>query len=478
MKKINKYISFAMSALLATSFVACSKNDKNNTSNAENSTAKIENGYRVELATFEKSTKDYSLIKLLEDFGKITRNQNAEYAKGGNGSVKLQPIGSMYLGVNPSFYYPFTSEFYDLNYEDFTNVDYISFWMYNDNEEDKALRVGLVSTVKGVNNVTKMPSQTFYLKPKSWNLVKYYIDFNTMNITQEITELMITSVKGVYFEFNRSASEKMEDAPVYYLDDINLYYKDTANTVSDASQLITFDADEESGVYELCDFEKVYQKYIFAPNSTKSLCLPQISVVNAESEGIVATSGTSVMKAILPAGDTVNGSYPRLDLSRNVIRKFYDQFVYDYDTKKPIIPIEDWDKYRIAYDVYYVGEERETFDLVNQFYSLYNGQFSWYTRAVTTTRMKANEWTTYSWSLAELSDKRNSRLDMTRNEAGQLIPVEGPVKVAYEDYAANFDKNGGAGQRITDAGEIYLTYGEFTGEDKVIYIDNLRVYKV
>ena len=140
MKKLVKRISLALASLLALITTAsCTIPSSSSSPSSETTVAtmsKVENDYRVEICNFEQWRPDFSLIKVQENFGKVSRNSDPNYVKSGKYSAKLQPVGGVYIYRKPVVYFPFFSETYNFNYQDFTNVDYIQFWMYNDQEKE------------------------------------------------------------------------------------------------------------------------------------------------------------------------------------------------------------------------------------------------------------------------------------------------------------------------------------------------------
>ncbi len=467
MKKTIKFICSALAVcMFFCLFSGCAKNNRG----GEETSAleKFTSDYRVELLNFENWYPDFSLIRVLRSFGKVTRNEDPKFVKSGKYSAKLQTTGAFNNYLDPSLYFPTKSTYYDFNYSDFTYTDRVDFWIYNDCESEKTLRVGLVSDIVNYENVRKLPAAEYELNAKSWNFVSYRVDFNAMSITQKIDAEQIMKIQGIYFEFQHAESADLSAAPVYYLDDMNIYYKKQANKLKDASEIVQFDKKENGAeiIYELCDFEKIYQKNIFSYYTANSECIPKMTVVKAENEGVEnfqATSGSRVLKVEMkPAGES--GGYTELILSDKVVRAFYNEFVFDYSSARPIIPVDEWKDYRLAYDVYCdfdVGE----FYVANFFYKSDNSTLS---RASSTVAVnKSREWVTWSFGLKEMDDKLSSRYSDTNEN----------IKKAYDEYAAFYDEHG-YGERVSDAGQIRMVYPDVTGESKVMYIDNIRLYKV
>lgn len=474
MRKLKKFISLALSALFMLGVASCKKEETQTPETDPVATmSKVENDYRVELCNFEQWQPDFSLIRVLRNFGKVTRNKDENYVKSGKYSAKLQPVGGYYSYLKPAMYYPFSSTVHDFNYEDFSYVDCITFWMYNDSEVVQALDVGLVSKIVDQLSVERYPAETFYLKPKSWNLITYYVDFSAMGITQKIDDEDIMQIKGVYFEFNSSGSTDLANSPVFYMDDLNIYYKTEANMVMDVSEVMEFNHKEGTDVYELCDFEHVYQKYIFTPTINDAQSAPIFTVVNAEKEGIEgfsAASGKHVLR-VETQGTETGKSTTQYKISGAIVRAFYDQFFFDYDTGKDIIPVEEWGNYYFAYDVYAVDAYEDFPDGYKfgtaTFRDGDEGALYWQKTAAV---VKQGEWVTTRVSLADIA-----------NEANHRSLSSAKVEKAYAAYKEHYEKTGGRGRRISDAGSINFTWNNFkateTVKSRVVYLDNLRVYK-
>ncbi|MBQ8685057.1 MAG: hypothetical protein IJ514_02655 [Clostridia bacterium] len=487
MKKYIKRISLLLAGILTLGMLSACKDGSASEDGASSeqvqAVSKVSNEYRVELANFEQWKPDFSLIRIMENFGKVSRNKDEKYVKSGSYSAKLQPTGGIYAYRKPQMYIPFFSEYYNFNYEDFTYADYIDLWIYNANDRDMPVNVGLVSAITSEEAITTFPAETFYLKANSWNLVTYYVDFNAMSINQSISLSQIMQIKGLYLEFESSNTVDVNDAPVYYVDDVNLYYKDEPNTLKDVSEILEFTHEEGSDVYEICDFEHVYQKYVFSTYVKNAACIPTLTIVNAENEGMdgfLATSGSSVLKIEIPAGQTKGGSWTELILSSKIMSAFYNEFVFDSAKQKPIVPAAELKNYYIAYDIYCVGEVENDYKFAHYLYDSQNNTYA-RTEGAPNLMIKPDQWQTWSWSLydvASLEYTRNSILDPT-----DPTKYNKGVAEAYQEYKKSYDKyaadplTAGYGDRITDAGQFRILYSEHVGEDRVVYIDNIRVYK-
>ena len=197
-----------------------------NQDSVKQETDTVEGGFTV-LCDFEKWEPDFSLIKLFNDFGKISRNTDSAYVKRGTMSAKLQPIGIPNSADKPMFYIPLNSALYDFNYGDVTNYYNFSVSVYNAEEYDVEIGVGLVyeESVPG-RSISKMTeAQISVLKP-GWNEVEYLLQKYPYTFTNPtISEYSETECKAVYFNFETMEVEgdSVEDAPVLYMDDFGYY---------------------------------------------------------------------------------------------------------------------------------------------------------------------------------------------------------------------------------------------------------------
>lgn len=294
----------------------------------------------------------------------------------------------------------------------------------------------------------------------------------------ELVEMQVISV-GLYDRVSDTENVKITIEELTFFDGnggeltfeypftMNLYFKKNANTLKNVSEIVSFNYNKNQQVYELCDFEKLYQSNVFSYIYQNVKCIPKLSVVNADDEnidGFQATSGSKVLKIEMPA-DPDGDKWGELVLSDKVVRAFYNQFVIDYDTLQPKIPVEEWKNYRLAYDVYCDFDvSTDGFYLNNFFYTSVNDTIRRSNGMKVS--VKSHEWTTWSVSLADISDKLNSRTGTTKS----LID-------AYNEYLEYFDEHG-FGERVSNAGSIRLVYKDAKTTNKVMYVDNIRMYKV
>ncbi len=248
----------------------------------------------VTLCDFEEWAPDFQTIKFMNGFGRVSKNEDKTYVKSGNFSARLDPLGWYSSGSLPLIFFPTRSETFGFDYADFSYADYISVEIYNPNNEEKTINMGLVSNISSISSITRINDREITLKT-GWNSVYFEIDPSIVAITGNIT-----SVEGIYFLFKNAQSlNPTEETPKYYIDDLKIIKKQERSP-SD----FNFVLDKN----EIADFEKNYQKYcVDSEYPTK------ISVVNAADYGINAPSGRKVLRVNFLGTGTNYWRYFKID---------------------------------------------------------------------------------------------------------------------------------------------------------------------
>lgn len=219
---------------------------------------------KICLNSFETYKPDFSVIRILGQFGAINVNKDLNYVKSGAASAKLQPLGGYKSMASPMFYVPFKSETFQYDYSDLSRIRQVTAEIYNAEETDINMAFGLVMEAVNTDMVNKTNPVKYSLKP-GWNTVSYDVDVSVISILYEIDK-----AEGVYFGFDSTGSRDIEDAPVLYLDDINLMFAKKPATVEN---LLSFDEGE------ICSFDKLYQRYIAYTEAENPAAEPDLSVV-------------------------------------------------------------------------------------------------------------------------------------------------------------------------------------------------------
>ncbi len=280
MKKITTLSMAALLALSCLPIVACKD---------QGETPPPEADY-VSLANFEQWGPDFQMLRLFNNFGKVTRNEDKNYIKEGEFSAHLQPVGSTIKKASPILCLPTKSTFFEYDYQDFTKYESVSAYLLNASEKPIDVKIGLVSSIASANTIQTMDGDSFTLQPNTWQRIDYWLEHSILNLSSDITQ-----IEGVYLEFPNQGIMYPEDAPDIYLDDVRL----SKSSDVEMKDLVDLETKETEGkkVWEICDFEKPYQRYVFrteinGPPQENIEC----SVVKAADYGIEATSGNNVLK--------------------------------------------------------------------------------------------------------------------------------------------------------------------------------------
>ena len=275
MKKVLSLLTAVPLMLSAFAFVGC----KEKTEESGNK--------QVVLCDFERFEPDFQLMRLMNSFGAVNVNKDAQYVKSGETSAKLQPIGNYSTQTDPYAYIKTQSDRFKYDYTDFTWVNSVSMWIYNTQETKQKMEVGLISIINNFNSVGKTACSTYELET-GWNKVVVYPDYDKLSFTMDVT-----SVKGVYIGFKNAGVRDPEEGPVYYLDDV---------TLNMANEQIQIDTDYELEEGEVANFEYDYQAGMVSYTTPVDRIAPDVFVVDASSEGIGASDGAKILKVVAKKG--------------------------------------------------------------------------------------------------------------------------------------------------------------------------------
>ncbi len=275
MKKVLSLLTAVPLMLSAFAFVGC----KEKTEESGNK--------QVVLCDFERFEPDFQLMRLMNSFGAVNVNKDAQYVKSGETSAKLQPIGNYSTQTDPYAYIKTQSDRFKYDYTDFTWVNSVSMWIYNTQETKQKMEVGLISIINNFNSVGKTACSTYELET-GWNKVVVYPDYDKLSFTMDVT-----SVKGVYIGFKNAGVRDPEEGPVYYLDDV---------TLNMANEQIQIDTDYELDEGEVANFEYDYQAGMVSYTTPVDRIAPDVFVVDASSEGIGASDGAKILKVVAKKG--------------------------------------------------------------------------------------------------------------------------------------------------------------------------------
>lgn len=230
---------------------------------------------------FEDWTPDLQTALIFNDFGKVSLNTDKTYVTQGERSARLDPLGGAYVSSSaPIVMFSLKSDTYGFDYADLSYADYLSFDIYNAQDEDKTVYAGFAGEVNSVSSVSRVGEKEFVLKP-GWNSCQLEVEAALISIMGDLTE-----VPGVYFRFESAGSANVVDegenkTPRYYLDNMWLIKK------PDKSES---DFTMELRENEIADFERIWQEYMFT-NDNPGL----VEVVDADEFGLTAPSGDKVL---------------------------------------------------------------------------------------------------------------------------------------------------------------------------------------
>lgn len=314
MKKILLFILTIIISLSSVGFFGCNK-----------STGSSE----VMLANFEQWGPDFQLIRLFNNFGKVTRNSDKQYVKNGKYSAKFQTVGGYVNGSKPLMYFTAISDLFEFDYRDFTEYSEICVYVYNATGKTKEVTVGLVTGVTSNNSIATAQGQVFVLEPNAWTRIDYWLDFDLLNLFVDIEQ-----IEGVYFEFENTGNLYVDDENVYYLDDLKLVRSESKPEIKD---LVYVDDNE------ICYFEKDYQAFIataeLAASEANGITL---SVVNTKDYNLPESFGNKTLKCV---------AHPTTDSSQGTSKIVFPGKLLE-KTNISTIPIEDYKKTYFAFDVY------------------------------------------------------------------------------------------------------------------------------
>ena len=396
----------------------------------------------ITFANFEQWGPDFQLMRLMNNFGVVTRNEDTAFVKSGKYSAKLQPTGPYLEKKNPIVYLPTTSLKFEYDYKDFTKFERISAYLYNASDKEQNATIGLVSTISKPKEILTAPGETITLAPGKWTRLDYWLEMDLLSLSMDIT-----NVQGIYFEFDNAGLLYPDDAPVIYLDDITIGKSAQEREIPNP---IVLDETNEDGVWkkEICDFEKPYQKYIM---QSKLAGPPEYtfetSVVKATDYGLTATSGEKILRVVQHPRINDYYSYSYLVLPERVIQ---ESGIHE-------IPESEWKKTYFCYDIYRVGDGSKSRYTTTWFTTaggkgllhpkkLKNGEFMKWEEG---TYYRDNTWATVKWSLYELANMGEVKGKYVKELGYMQIPIQDYVGDAdIEWYLDNF--------RLETGAEVYV----------------------
>ena len=305
---MKKFIIALLCLITAFGTLSCSDCRAEEKPAEENSGMQLLNG-------FEDFERDVQLLHLLNRFGTADMNRDEKYIRSGKGSLKLRPLGYAFNNASPTIVVRTYSTRFDFGYTDFTSVDKVCVSAYNAEETPVNMGISFVfdngsMTSKRLEVVGQSVAEWYSLKP-GWNDIVMSVNSDYLSLQRSAK---LDRIYGVAFKFDAQSSFDINDAPTIYLDDLYLHYAENKHAKS-----LSLKTNAEKGVYEVADFENTDQKYFFTPTGP-IIEVPEISIVSAAGEGLIAKSGIMVMKVAKKAG-LGDGGYPYVYFSSEAMQK-------------------------------------------------------------------------------------------------------------------------------------------------------------
>lgn len=366
MKRTKKILSLVLASLVAISsfsLIGC---------NVELPFLKKEEAKpeQIVLADFEKFEPDFQLIRISKFFGAVSVNTDTKYVKNGKTSAKVQPLGHVPSKSQPMMFFPLSSARFEYDYKDFSYYDNVNMWVYNAEEETIDVEIGFVEKMLDIKDYATIPGEINTLKP-GWNKVVYYPDLNSLNLVCDVTNFL-----GVYLRFPNTPSYELEDAPLLYIDDVQLKVSPKQQQVKELIQL-------DKG--EILKFNKDWQQNVLIVNAPNDDTTPEITIVKASDENIsVIDDGRDedfMLKVVTKASNHTGWPWPGFEIPAKVIKK----------SGATGIAKAERAKYNICFDVYAVDGNK-------YFYPDY-GIAMWANWHATNHEAKMGQWTTYRYNL-------------------------------------------------------------------------------
>ena len=440
MKKwIANITCFSMLLALGT-FAGCK--DKNDTKpTTDNTTLGVQTVGGTLINGFESFDRDVQRIKLFNEFGKLSQNDDEKYVKSGDSSLHVQPFGGMIKQstANPFFLLPTTSSrFEEVGFNDFTKVDTITFWAYN--AEVSPLNVGVGFQVGNIKSRGGHPSydvvQTtwteYYSLQSGWNFIEYEV----LPAELKLQGVTLDDVQHIAFEFDYVWSNDFADAPDVYLDDICLNYlgEEKAGELNIPIKKTTWkDGETERDSWTIFDFESgnatkyfYYYQAFPAPMAGE----PVMKHVFAGDYGAIAGDNAQAMLWLLKHGGKQRGECPVVFMYGEVMQAAFKAIGQDI--------IDNPQNYAFRFDVYNASSVDYRLALE------YGGATTWELCPTV-----VGEWKTYSVKFDFINSKKKATTEKVYTQA------PGNVRFAWGDFS--------------QSGNI---------EDRPFLFDNFRIDKI
>ena len=390
MKKLASVILLAsVLCLSAAGFAGCARDRE------QQDASEAQDPNTVMLYDFEDFETGVEPLILLNYFGKVSLNTDAQYVRGGSGSLKMVPEGcaSENSDLAPTLKVPLNIDREEISENDISQLTRISAEIYNASQETVSMRAQLQFFGGNTANASE------HALAPGWNTVLLSVNAQVLGISYDITDC-----KGILFSF-----AQMTPVPTLYMDNIILYKTDTPYTPME------FTVDP----YEICSFDKLYQQYVVVPNNRFENNIPALSInsdLNYAREGRSLRVEMPANDGSFQVGDSSNYSYTGFSLSQGYIEEVnmaqYDEDMY------------------FSFWVFNTGSAQQRL-----FIHFYNTDGEIY-RSITNIYAPAGEWYNVKIQLSELSQGTSST---SYRNAGEIY-INWEINTLNEDRVMYYDE--------------------------------------
>ena len=387
---------------------------------------------------FEYYDRDISLIRLINEFGRLEENTDKQFIHSGEKSLKITPRGSRIHTANPYFVLPTSSlRFTELAYSDFSKVDNISFWFYNNEAQNVNVGIGFTQGLLRMDtdtrreHINKTAVEYFTLK-KGWN----YVEYKIRPMYLALQNVKLEEIYGVVVEFDHIISNKLGTSAEIYLDDVVLTYTDEERSSDFTMEVEKGKTADGNDYWQLSDFENPLETYYYSyyysyPAPREGY--PIVKTVSSGDYNAVMTKGTSALLIQKKWGTNRGGSgWPSLMLHKEVIKAVFAEIGDDIKNNPQ--------NYALKWDVYNDSDVKDTLNI------RFEGDKS--VPAINTVTVGSKQWNSYSATISSIN--------------------KAIVKEGYKPFSE-------------DPGFLFFFWYSYTTEakdDRPFLVDNLRIEKI
>lgn len=380
---------------------------------------------------FEYFDRDIQIIRLFNEFGRLDENEDKKFVRSGEKSLKITPLGARMTTANPFFLLPtYSIRFDEVAFGDFSKVDTISFWFYNNEETDVNVGIGFgTGTLKMADrrDVINKTNVEYFTLQNGWN----YVEYNVEPAHLALQGLNIKEVYGIVVEFDYVQSHKLADSPEVYMDDVCLSYLEEEKNATFTMDVKKGTTTEGKEYWSISDFENPLETYYYyyqysypAPAAGH----PVIKPVYAGDYDVIAASGTQALLIQKKHGGGVYG-WPTIRIHEKVMQAVFAAIGDDIK--------EHPENYAFKFDLYNAATVNNGFSLE------FDGAATWSTISVA-----PGQWGTFEKTFASINGAAT-------NATKVYTDTQGSIRFSWGSY-----------------------YGEENIDDRPLLLDNVRIEKI